>query len=108
MDVFLPTAEAGRTRLGAEARIVMDSMPARPVPAKVVFVSDEAQFTPRMVETKAERDKLMFRVRIRVDTEFLKKHSAELRAGQPGIGYIRLDPATSWPAFLEPGATDAE
>ena len=107
MDVFMPTADAGSTSLGADARILMDAMPGRPVPAKVVFVSDEAQFTPKMVETKAERDKLMFRVRVRVDPAFLKEHSADLRAGQPGVAYVRLDPATPWPAFLEPGATDA-
>jgi HlyD family secretion protein len=49
----------------------------------------------------------MFRVRVRVDPVFLKEHSADPRAGQPGVAYVRLDPATPWPAFLEPGATDA-
>src|ERR1700756_3034012 len=47
MDVYLPTAEAGRVRLGSEARIVLDAYPAHVIPAKVVFVSSQAQFTPK-------------------------------------------------------------
>ena len=96
MDVFLPTAEAGNTRLGAE-RASFSTPPRSAVPAQVVFVSGEAQFTPKMVETKAERDKLMFRVRVRVDPESLKAHSADPRAGQPGVAYVRLDPARPGP-----------
>ncbi|TIP46160.1 MAG: HlyD family efflux transporter periplasmic adaptor subunit, partial [Mesorhizobium sp.] len=71
MDIFLPTAEAGRTTVGSVARIVLDAAPQSPIPAKVVFVSGEAQFTPKTVETKAERDKLMFRVRVRIDPDYL-------------------------------------
>ncbi len=67
MDVYLPTAQAGRVRIGAEGRIVLDAYrttSSRPGP---VFVANEAQFTPKTVETKDERDKLMFRIRLRVD-----------------------------------------
>ncbi len=67
MDIFLPTGDAGRVGLGADARIVLDALPDIPIPAKVVFVASENQFTPKMVETKAERDRLMFRVRVRID-----------------------------------------
>jgi HlyD family secretion protein len=102
MDVFLPTAEAGRLGLGAEARIVLDALPDRPIPAKVIFVADQAQFTPKLVETKSERDKLMFRVRVRVDADFVDSHANAMRAGQPGVGYLRLDPALDWPPTLQP------
>ncbi len=66
MDVYLPTADAGRVRLGSEARIVLDAYPAHVIPARVVFVAGQAQFTPKTVEIKDERDKLMFRIRIRI------------------------------------------
>ena len=67
MDIYLPTRSAGRIKLGSDARIVLDSYPTRAFPAKVVFVAAQAQFTPKTVETKDERDLLMFRVRVRID-----------------------------------------
>ena len=63
MDVYLPTADAGRVRLGSEARIVLDAYPDHVIPANVAFIASQAQFTPKTVETKDERDKLMFRIR---------------------------------------------
>ena len=104
MDVYLPTAEAGRVRIGAEARIVLDAYPAHVIPAKVVFVASEAQFTPKTVETKDERDKLMFRIRVRIDPERLKGREAMVRSGLPGVAYVRTDSAVVWPASLQPSA----
>ncbi len=101
MDIYLPTAEAGRVRVGADARIVLDAYPGLAIPAKVVFLADQAQFTPKTVETKSERDKLMFRVRVRIDAAVLQVHAAEVRSGLPGVGYVRLDPAVAWPAQLQ-------
>ena len=48
-------------KVGDDARIVLDAYPDHPIPAKVTFIADHAQFTPKMVETQTERDKLMFR-----------------------------------------------
>jgi HlyD family secretion protein len=101
MEIYLPTAEAGRVRLGAEARIVLDALPNRPIPAKVSFLANQAQFTPKPVETRSERDKLMFRVKVRVDPDLLHAHADAVRTGLPGIAYVRLDPAVPWPAALE-------
>ena len=104
MDVFLPTAEAGRIALGADARIVLDALPHAPVPARVVFVASQNQFTPKMVETKSERDRLMFRVRVRIDAGLSQAQAAQIRAGLPGLAYIKLDPAVVWPSMLQPQA----
>ena len=101
MDVFLPTGEAGRVELGADARIVLDAQPNAPVPAKVVFVASQNQFTPKMVETKAERDRLMFRVRVRIDPDLARAQVAQIRAGLPGLAYVLVDPRTMWPASLQ-------
>lgn len=102
MDVFLPTAEAGRAVIGTDGRIVLDALPDRPIPAKVSFVSPQAQFTPKAVETRTERDKLMFRVKVRIDANLLRAHAERVRTGLPGVAYLRLDPATAWPAQLQP------
>ncbi|MGD0640893.1 MAG: HlyD family efflux transporter periplasmic adaptor subunit, partial [Roseiarcus sp.] len=56
MDIYLPTADAGKVRIGADARIVLDARPDLAIPAKVAFVATQAQFTPKTVETKDERD----------------------------------------------------
>lgn len=107
MDIYLPTEQAGSVRLGAEARIVLDAYPHHVIPAKVVFVASQAQFTPKMVETKDERAKLMFRIRVRIDPGRLEGREAIVRSGLPGDAYVRTDPATAWPARLTPSPPPA-
>jgi HlyD family secretion protein len=101
MDVYLPTGEAGKVKVGADARIVLDAYPDHPIPAKVSFVASQAQFTPKTVETKTERDKLMFRIRVRIDQERLLKHADAIRSGLPGVTYVRWNPSVAWPSNLE-------
>ena len=101
MDIYLPTPEAGRIRIGSEARIVLDAYPDHVIPAKVVYVASQAQFTPKTVETKTERDKLMFRIRVRIDPDRLRGREALVRSGLPGLAYVRTDTAAVWPASLK-------
>lgn len=101
MTFFLPTAQAGRVRMGAEARLVLDAAPQYVIPAQVSFVADVAQFTPRTVDTAEERQKLMFRIRARIDPELLRKHKPRVKTGLPGMAYVQLDPQAEWPARLE-------
>ncbi|VFU08562.1 HlyD family secretion protein [Methylocella tundrae] len=101
MNIYLPTAAAGRLKPGSEARIVLDAWPKFPIPAHVSFVATQAQFTPKAVETEDERDKLMFRVKVRVDRGLLLAHAADVRTGLPGRAYVNLDPKRPWPAVLQ-------
>ena len=71
MEFFLPASEAPRVRIGDEARIVPDIMPNAAIPAVVSFVSPQAQFTPKQVETETERESLMFRIRVRIPAELV-------------------------------------
>ena len=100
IDIYLPTDEAGKVKIGADARIMLDAVPNLAIPAKVAFVATEAQFTPKTVETKDERDKLMFRVRVKIDPERLRAHAASVRSGLPGVGYVKYDPEIAWPPKL--------
>jgi HlyD family secretion protein len=100
MTFFLPIEDAGRTPIGGEARIVLDAAPQYVIPARISFVSDVAQFTPKTVETEEERQKLMFRIRARVSPELLQKHIAQVKTGLPGRTYVKLDTAIEWPAAL--------
>jgi len=100
LTFFLPETTVGRVAIGAEARIVLDAAPQRPVPARISFVAAEAQFTPKTVETKEERQKLMFRVKAQVDPALLERYRAQVKTGLPGVAWVRLDPAAEWPPAL--------
>ena len=101
MTFFLPTASAGRVRMGTEVRLILDAAPEYVVPAKVSFVADVAQFTPKTVETAEEREKLMFRIKAHIDPELLQKYIRSVKTGLPGMAYLQLDPQTEWPVHLE-------
>jgi HlyD family secretion protein len=101
MDIYLSTLDAGRVKLGTEARIVLDAYPTHPFPAKVVFVAEQAQFTPKTVETQDERDVLMFRVRARIDQAEVLAHADAVRSGLPGVTTVQTVPGTAWPANLQ-------
>ncbi len=101
MTIFLPTALAGRMTVGSEARIVLDAVPQFVIPAKISFVAARAQFTPKDVETKSEREKLMFRVKVRIDPELLAQYREKVKTGLPGVAYVRLDGKAAWPGHLQ-------
>jgi HlyD family secretion protein len=101
MEIFLPSEEAARTTVGADARITLDFDTSRAIPAKVSFVSPEAQFTPKQVETKSEREKLMFRVKLQVPQELAQQYLERIKTGVRGEGFVQLDPSAEWPARLQ-------
>lgn len=100
MSFFLPTEAAGQVALGSEVRIVLDAAPNWPIPAKVTFVSRQAQFTPKQVETANERQKLMFRVKARIDAALLDQHQDYVKSGLPGVAWVKTDPQAVWPDAL--------
>lgn len=100
MNLYLPTTQAGNVALGAEARIVLDARPDHAIPAKVTFVAPRAQFTPREVETQTEREKLMFRIKVKVAQHYLQQNLNQVKTGLPGVAYIRLDENKTWPEDL--------
>ena len=101
MTVFLPETTAGRVAIGSEARLIIDAAPQYVVPARASFVAAEAQFTPKAVETSQERQKLVFRVKLTIAPELLRKYETRVKAGLPGLAYVRVDDKTPWPANLE-------
>ncbi|MEF9897000.1 MAG: biotin/lipoyl-binding protein [Pseudomonas sp.] len=97
MNLYLPASTTGRLTVGDEARIVLDALPDKALPAKIAFVAAKAQFTPKQVETRDERQKLVFRVKLR-----LTEPSAvpQAKPGMPGAGYVRTA-EVDWPANLQ-------
>ena len=101
MEIFLPSEQAAALKVGADARITMDFDPKRAAAGYVSFVSPEAQFTPKEVETKSEREKLMFRVKIQVPRELVLHYIERIKTGVRGVGYVKVKDSAVWPARLE-------
>jgi HlyD family secretion protein len=101
MEIFLPAAEAGQVKVGAEGRLTVDYEPGRSAIGFVSFVSPEAQFTPKEVETKSEREKLMFRVKIQVPKSLVTHYIEHIKTGVRGVGYVKVKDSAVWPDWLQ-------
>ena len=97
--IFLPASVAGQLKIGDEARVVFDAAPQYVFPATVSFVAPESQFTPKTVETQSEREQLSFRVKLKAPLPLLVTEE-QVKAGLRGMGYVRVNPAVAWPAWL--------
>jgi len=101
MTFFLPDKLAGQIAVGADVRIILDAFPQVVIPAKVSFVANVAQFTPKTVETAEERQKLTFRIKGQIAPELLRQYLSVVKTGLPGMAYVRLDPQAKWPDYLQ-------
>ncbi len=68
LTIYLPEAELGRISLGAQAQVFVDSFPGRSFAGKLSYISPRAEFTPKNVQTKDERVKQVFAVKIELGT----------------------------------------
>ena len=100
MNIFLPNAQMSVLKVGDEARIVLDGIEAV-WPANIAFIATDAQFTPKAVETATEREKLVFKVKLKIPPDTARQYSRLLKGGMTGNGYVRTDAQTAWPQNLE-------
>lgn len=105
MTTFLPAEAVGKIAIGAEARMILEPLPERAIPGTVSFISSRAQFTPKQVETASERDRMMFRVKVRVPPDLVQSHLDQAKTGVTGVAYFRIDPSAPWPDKLESDLT---
>ena len=92
VKIYVPEPSIGKIALGQEARIHVDAYPDRPFPARVTRVAEEAEFTPKNVETREERVKLVFAVEVAL----LDNRDGLLKPGMPADTAIRLRPDAPW------------
>ncbi|HOI44918.1 MAG TPA: efflux RND transporter periplasmic adaptor subunit [Candidatus Aminicenantes bacterium] len=88
--IYVPEKDVGRISLGQAAEVRIDSFPGRVFPGKVTYISSEAEFTPKNVQTKEDRIKLVFGVKIE-----LANDGGALKPGLPAD------------AALHPGARES-
>ncbi|MGV6988912.1 HlyD family secretion protein [Testudinibacter sp. P80/BLE/0925] len=99
MNLFFPTPTVNKIALNSEARIVLDGSDFV-FPATVTYIAADAQFTPKYVETRAEREKLVFKVKLQIPKEIAQQYSAYLRGGMTGNGYVLTESNAQWPEAL--------
>ncbi|NLE77312.1 MAG: HlyD family efflux transporter periplasmic adaptor subunit [Chloroflexi bacterium] len=84
--IYVPEARIGRVQVGQEAEVTIDAFPAQRFVGQVVYISPQAEFTPRNVQTVEERVRTVFAVRIR-----LPNPHGVLKPGMPADAVLRLD-----------------
>jgi HlyD family secretion protein len=92
VKIYVPEPSIGKVALGQEARVSVDAYPGRAFPARVSRVSQEAEFTPKNVETREERVKLVFAVEVAL----AENPGGVLKPGMPADATIRSRPDAPW------------
>ena len=100
MNLFLPSAAMAPLQTGDEARIVLDGINAV-FPATISYIASDAQFTPKAVETPNEREKLMYKIKLKIPPDIAKRYNRLLKGGMTGNGYVRTDRSQPWPIALD-------
>lgn len=82
--LFVGEEEIGGVVTGQRAEVRIDTFPDKTYPGRVSYISPEAEFTPKMIQTHKERVKLVYRVKVAIDNP-----DRELKSGMPADAYIR-------------------
>jgi HlyD family secretion protein len=86
VTAYINERDLGRVKLNQKAQVKTDTFPGKAYEGKVSFVSSQAEFTPKFIQTTEERVKLVYRIKVRVDNS-----SLELKPGMPADAYILLE-----------------
>ncbi|ANA41073.1 efflux RND transporter periplasmic adaptor subunit [Geobacter anodireducens] len=83
LRAYIPETDLGRIKVGQKARIRNDTWPDRRYEGTITFISPEAEFTPKNVQTDKERVKLVYRIKIAIPNP-----NRELKPGMPADAEI--------------------
>lgn len=85
--IYVTEKELGRVRLGDAAEVKIDAFPDKAFAGKVTYISPEAEFTPKNIQTKEDRVKLVFGVKVEIENR-----EGLLKPGLPADAVIRVSP----------------
>ncbi|MBI3596230.1 MAG: efflux RND transporter periplasmic adaptor subunit [Nitrospirae bacterium] len=88
VSIYVKETNLGRVKLGEEARVTVDSFPGKSYQGKVTHISNKAEFTPKTIQTKEERVKLVFEVKVAVENQ-----NGELKPGMPADVELMTPPS---------------
>ncbi|OGP94450.1 MAG: hypothetical protein A2157_01490 [Deltaproteobacteria bacterium RBG_16_47_11] len=86
LKAYVDETDLGRVKIGQKVRIKTDTFPGKIYEGKISFISSEAEFTPKQVQTQKERVKLVYRIKVDVENR-----NRELKPGMPADGEILFD-----------------
>jgi multidrug resistance efflux pump len=86
LTTYVPESKIGRLKLGQEAFVTVDSYPEESFSGKVVYISPRAVFTPKNIQLKDEREKMVFAVKIR-----LANPEQKLKPGMPADARLLIN-----------------
>ncbi len=89
LRAFIDESDLGRVKTGQAVNIYMDSFPGKAYSGRTSFISSEAEFTPKSIQTEKERVKLVYRIKIDVENPGM-----ELKPGMPADAVIELEQGT--------------
>jgi len=84
LKIFVDETEIGKVKPGQKADVAIDTFPGRTFAGTVTFISPEGEFTPKIIQTKKERVKLVYLVKISIPNPRL-----ELKSGMPADARLR-------------------
>jgi len=85
MMIYVPENQIGKIQIGQAVKVKIDSHPDRNFNGSVVYISPEAEFTPKNIQTKEDRVKLVFGVKIAIENA-----DSILKSGMPADAEITL------------------
>ncbi len=83
VTAYINEKDLGKVKLNQPADIVTDTYPGKKYKGRVSFISSQAEFTPKTIQTTEERVKLVYRIKVKVDNS-----SLELKPGMPADAFI--------------------
>jgi HlyD family secretion protein len=86
LRAYINETDLGRVKLGQKAKIMTDSYPGKEYEGHVSFIASEAEFTPKQIQTKEERVKLVYRIKID-----LANPRHELKSNMPADAVLTLE-----------------
>lgn len=97
IKVYVSETALGKVRLGDAARIFVDSFPGQPFQGRVTWISDQAEFTPKNIQTAEERVNLVYAVKISIQNA-----QRRLKAGMPADAELPAHAAGTRPGSAAP------
>ena len=89
LKAYIPEADLSRVKWGQEVSVTNDLKPQKIYKGKISFISSQAEFTPKQIQTEKERVTLVYRIKIDIPNP-----EKELKPGMPADGRILLDTST--------------